>query len=598
MRLLAALCLAIGAAGRPTSRPSPSPVEYTLRVDSTDLSGITVAMRIHGAPAGFRLAMVAHPEYDDQYWRYLAGLRGESANGEVRIVREDSSLWRVDAPPGDVTIHYRVRFPTLPVGPRPAWKAYLTPVGGLIGGPHSFLYVVGSENAPSTVTLSMPASWDVATGLTHTGSRAYSATSVETLADSPILVGQFRQWNFDIDGVLHRIAYLGDPAGVPFDTATFRNGVERLARETVRTMGHTPYRHYDFLFEDAAFGALEHVHSVTIGTTSANLAGDPNAYLAQTAHEFFHTWNLVNVRPANWIGVRRVAPPPTAELWWSEGVTLYFADLLTRRAGLLTTDLTRLVHTEQLMARYLANPSHATVSPEQTSRKSNARWPANGDYTPSMYTQGELLGVVLDLMIRDRTRGRRSLDDVMRTLAQRFTPGHGFTDSDLESIVGEVCDCSARAIFDRSVRGAGAPDVARWLPQLGLRLAVTWAAATAPDGSPLPDTRLSATLVPGDSVLRLQVWFPATAWGKAGLHSGDQLVSWNGARFGDVRQWRAALGALRVGDTVRVAVQHGARAFETTVTVPGYERPTVRIEERPDANDTQRALRKRWLAGQ
>jgi len=111
---------------------------------------------------------------------------------------------------------------------------------------------------------------------------------------------------------------------------TRRNDVERIARETAQLFGWMPYHQYQFQFEDGAFGGLEHLNSVTIGTPSTGLARDPNVSLAQIAHEFFHTWNEVHLRPAAWIGVRHVAPAPTGELWWSEGVTLYCADLLLR----------------------------------------------------------------------------------------------------------------------------------------------------------------------------------------------------------------------------------------------------------------------------
>lgn len=94
IRLTIAMTIAAtGAAGQ-----SPARVDYALHVDSAAAPGIIVAMRIHGAPAAFNLAMVAHPEYDDQYWRYLTDLRGESANGAVRVTREDSSLWHVETP--------------------------------------------------------------------------------------------------------------------------------------------------------------------------------------------------------------------------------------------------------------------------------------------------------------------------------------------------------------------------------------------------------------------------------------------------------------------------------------------------------------------
>src|SRR5204863_287719 len=117
----------------PGTSPAPSSVDYTLRVDSAASSEIAVEMHIHGAPAVFRIAMATHAEYDDEYFRYVSDVRGESPRGPVTVAREDSTLWRVSAPPGDVVIRYRVHFPASPPGQQASWKAHLTPTGGLVG---------------------------------------------------------------------------------------------------------------------------------------------------------------------------------------------------------------------------------------------------------------------------------------------------------------------------------------------------------------------------------------------------------------------------------------------------------------------------------
>jgi predicted metalloprotease with PDZ domain len=214
-----------------------------------------------------------------------------------------------------------------------------------------------------------------------------------------------------------------------------------------------------------------------------------------------------------------------------------------------------------------------------------------------MFTQGELVGAMLDLMIRDGSRGRRSLDDVVRALATHFTPARGFTETDVEVGVGRACACDAHPFFETYVRNAAALDFDRWLAVIGLRTVITSTPARSADGAPMPDARMSAYLPPGEVHPRLQIWFPSTAWGRAGLHTGDVLTSWNGTSINDVSQLRTAISQLRIGDTVRVAVKRSLEDFATTVTVAGFDRPTVRLEERSDATDAQRGLRARWLLG-
>src|SRR2546427_152789 len=143
---------------------------YTLRVDTVDLSAFAVELRLRHAPATFRLAMVAHPEYDDRYWRYVEDLRVAAAGGPGAVTRADSALWQVVAPGGEAVVRYRIRLPAAE-SPRAAWRPFLAATGGLVGGPHSFMYVVGATLAPAHVTLELPATWGAVTGLEPTADR-------------------------------------------------------------------------------------------------------------------------------------------------------------------------------------------------------------------------------------------------------------------------------------------------------------------------------------------------------------------------------------------------------------------------------------------
>src|SRR5215213_1950978 len=126
-------------------------VAYTLRVAPGDVTGFDVEMRIRNAPDTIRLAIAAHPEYDDRYWRYVSGATATTPRGRAVLVKEDSSLWRLVAPGGEAVVRYRIRLPVDSTGgrPRATWKPFITPTGALAGGPHSFMYIVGSTLAPS-----------------------------------------------------------------------------------------------------------------------------------------------------------------------------------------------------------------------------------------------------------------------------------------------------------------------------------------------------------------------------------------------------------------------------------------------------------------
>jgi predicted metalloprotease with PDZ domain len=573
-------------------------LNYRVIVTDRDTTGFDVQITIRNAPDTFRLAMAKHPEYDDRYFRFVEGPKEDA---RATIVREDSVRWRIVAPGGNAVIEYRI---ALPPGesPRAAWRPFLSPTGGLTGGPHTFMYVVGSELAPAHVEVVAPESWEISTGLTPTADpRTFFASNAYTLVESPILVGRFNTTRFLIDGVPHTIAYWPARNSVPFDTAAFRTGVEKMTLEAVKLFGRPPYREYVFQFQDNAWGGLEHHNSVTLGARSQLLAEDPNALLQETAHEFIHTWNLMRIRPAEYIGVtyRRIQPVPT--LWFSEGLTIFYSDLLPRRAGLPAAGATRTDHLQGIIARYLSQPAHAKFSAEQVSRVAyNAAPDALGDYSASSHLYGEVLGAMLDIIVRDATNGRRSMDDVMRALLERTGGPAGMTGADIEAAVASVCACPVKPFFDAHVRGAQPVNFNRYLALIGLKSEVTWDTARRESGETLPDHRLWAWNPPGDSLLAILVNNPETVWGKAGLHSGERVISVNGNSVRTWNEFRQQLASARIGDIVHFVVQpRRAPATPRTVSVrvTGYTRPAVTISEVPDATEKQIRLREAWLAG-
>ncbi len=576
-------------------------IRYTLRADGTDPSGFDVTIHIHHAPDTIRLALATHPEYDDEYWRHVTDVRVEGARPGARVVREDSAVWRVDAPGGRSVMRYRLRLPAQEGQFRSGWKPFLTPTGGLVGGIQSFMYVVGAELAPSYVTVELPAGWDVATGLTPTADpRTFFASSAHVLIETPMLVGRFTSWRFAVDGVPHRVVYWPLPTARLFDTTTFVSGLERLARQAIALFGRAPYRDYTFLVQDGASGSLEHWNSVAIGAPSADLAGDMKPFFAEAAHEFFHTWNLLRIHPIEYAAQVDYRPAPRSHgLWWAEGITIYYADLLLRRGGVPTYDSTRLTRLQTMIARYLANPGNARLSPETVSVVAYGTPPgALGDYSASPHLQGEILGTMIDFQVRDATDGRRSLDDVVRLMLERFGGERGYAGRDIDRTVAEVCGCRMQEFFDRHVHSGNPIDFDRYLGLLGLRARVTWSPALGRDGQPAPDLRVWSWMPPGEPHPTLLVNHPAAVWARAGFHTGDRIAAVDGAPITSIADFRAVLQRLRIGDTVTMTVHRPTGPYRETVVITGYDRPAVRVEEIPAASPKQKALRAAWVAGE
>jgi len=518
----------------PAAATAQDTVDYVLTVDSADLSGWTVEMRIRHAPRTLRLVMAAHPEYDERFWRYV---RGPTA-GPAEVVREDSAVWRVQGPGGDVTVRYRIELPPSEGGVLPSWVPFLAPTGGLVGGYDTWMYVLGAENAPARVELRLPDGWDAATALPSAGAgHRFTAPDVATLLDSPVLVGRLRRWSFDVGGVPHRVAYRPRPDGVPFDTTALVDALRGMAREASAMFRGLPYPEYVFLLRDGAYGGLEHMSSTTVGAPSEELAGDRADALLSIAHEYFHAWNLMRLRPAGWGGLTHLPPGRTRELWWSEGVTMYYADVLQRRAGLVRT--ARLEVLAARAARYLETPGVGVVSPEQAGWISGEGPEANDGLGGEHYLQGEMTGAVLDLVIRDSTAGRRSLDDVMRAMLAGHPHPRGYTGADLERVASAVCGCGLAGFFARHVRGAEPLDFDAAVRPLGLAARIRLEPVVDAAGRPEPDLRAWAYVPAGETAARLLIPDARSAWVRAGLRTRDVIVTMNGTPVPDRRAFLA-----------------------------------------------------------
>jgi len=570
---------------------SPFPdVSYLIRVDPADLSAFDITMNVRRAPPSFTLAMFSHPEYDDRYWRYLEHV---TVDGGM-IAHDSGPVWHVTNASGDLTIHYRLVLPPRSGIQRPAWKPFLTATGGLVDAPHALLYIVGAERGPADVRFLLPAGWRIATTLPGESNR-YRARNIADLMEGPFLLGHLREWDFQAANTPHRVFYWEAPDGKAFDSTRFVAHIRDVVTQAAALFGGLPYARYTFLYQDEAYGALEHPDGVTHGAPSADLAGDPDALLEETAHEYFHLWNLMRIKPAGYGGVTYQPRALSTGLWVSEGFTMFYADLLPRRAGLPLPDSTRARHLERLLTRYLENPVFAHFSAERISQSSYATDPVFlGDYQGSTHLNGEIIGSMLDLLIRARTDGRRSLDDAMRGLARDTA---GFTTASVQGLVGAACECDVRSFFDEYVRGAGVIDVNRYLSLIGLRANVDQAEAVDDSGRAVPDVRIWAYQPAGSPRPLLLLNTPESQWGRAGFHSGDSLVTLGDSAMTDLAAFRRAVRRFRVGGTVQVTVRRAGGEFAARVPLTGYQHPVVRIVADSGVSERVRQLREAWQAG-
>jgi predicted metalloprotease with PDZ domain len=290
--------------------------------------------------------------------------------------------------------------------------------------------------------------------------------------------------------------------------------------------------------------------------------------------------------------------PPVSGLWFSEGLSMFYADLLQRRAGFIMSEPTRIAHLEELLGRYLDNPGYARFSAEQASRTEyNSEPGALGNHDLSSHQVGEVIGAMLDFIVRDATDGSRNMDHVMRLMNERHAT-RGFTSADVERVVSDVCGCAVKEFFDAHVRGAaGFINADRYLQAVGLRAVATRRQAQSQNGELERDFRIRAWQPTPNDTLRLLFWTPESIWVRAGLNTNDRILSVNGVAVKTWPELRTQIVALPLGGVARMEVMRPSGRALVEVKVTGYERTTVRIEEIPNPTERQRRLREDWLAG-
>ncbi len=290
---------------------------------------------------------------------------------------------------------------------------------GYVNGASAFMYVVGMTQAPVSLSILAPRDWKQVTPLTPAQTAGtYSASTYDELVDSPIQLGEFYTFEFHVGPLPVRCVLAGSP---PVNAQHVSAVLRSIVQEAIGLFGSAPFDHYVFFYHigHAGFnGGLEHRNSSVIHLLSPIGDGDDDEFVTTSAHELFHAWNVKYLRPQGLGPFDYNTIVRTRSLWFAEGVTDYYADLLTVRAGLRTVEWFDSQMWERIR-QLNSTPSRGRITLEQASYHA---WEGQSEGYEGMsyYVKGSLVGFYFDLRIRSATGGDRSLDDVLRELARLY----------------------------------------------------------------------------------------------------------------------------------------------------------------------------------
>lgn len=574
-------------------------------------------------PAGqrFRLpAWIPGSYMIREFARHIVRIRADSNAGPVKLAKLDKDTWQaapVAPAEGPLTLHYEVYAWDLSVR-----AAHLDTTHGFFNGSSVFLAVEGQEDQPCTVDIHPPQGeayrdWRVATALREASGRGgakrygfgrYEAADYDELIDHPVEMGDFVLGSFRACGARHDVVFTGRVPQLDIDRVCrdLKTICEAQIRLFEPRMAEAPFldsnRRYVFMtmVTTDGYGGLEHRASTALmcGRGDLPVRGDSETsegyrtFLGLCSHEYFHTWNVKRIKPAAFVPYRLDRETHTPLLWLFEGFTSYYDDLILVRTGLVTGKQ----YVEMLAKTWngvLRGSGRTKQSVADSSFDAWTKYYRQDENAPnaivSYYTKGSLVALALDLTIRSRTRGRRSLDDVMRTLWQRYgrgfyAPGaaqRGVTEEEVHALFDEVTGLRMGPLLRTLTEGTGELALAALLRPFGVKAEAEKASRAA---------ALGIKTKTDDGWVRVTQVLDGGAAQAAGVSAGDLLAAIDGLRVAP-GQLDKLLARYRTGDRAEV---HVFRRDELQVLPLTLAREPA-TQYSLTLADGRHALRARWL---
>ena len=564
---------------------------------------LTLSVPAPAAKQGFSLpAWIPGSYLVREFARHLSGLQARQRGKPVRLRQIDKASWETDCQPGvPLELSYLVyAFDTS------VRAAFLDTQRGFFNGSSLFLRVEGLEAEPHELQLrELPAGWQVATALPAVqvdarGRGRYLAQDYDELVDQPVELGKFWRGEFEAHGVPHELVVTG--ALPDFDGERLLADSRRICEAQIafwHPNRQPPFKRYVFLLNavDEGYGGLEHRASTALLAARRDLpqrgrSDTPDSYvtlLGLISHEYFHTWNVKRMRPAEFGRYDYTRENYTELLWFFEGFTSYYDDIFLVRCGLID-EARYLKLVAKTVSGVLATPGRLVQSVAQSSFDTWVKYYRQDENTPnatiSYYTKGSLVALALDLSLRSEKRG--SLDEVMRALWLR-SAGGPIREADIAQVLADV---AGRPMADELAAWVHGTDD---LPLAGLldSLGVAWQ-VQAPSLVQRLGLKVSESALTG---IRISQVLRGSVAEAAGLAPGDELLAvdrWRLRRLDD------ALRLVQPGQAHEWLVVRDQRLLSLKLTLPEESAaPPAAVQLLPQTSPSRPAavLRRAWLTG-
>jgi predicted metalloprotease with PDZ domain len=466
-------------------------------------------------------------------------------------------------------------------------RAYISPPG-------TYLYPAGQLNTPVTVQFIPFGNWSqIATGLEPVKGKpnTFSAPDYDLLYDCPVLIGNLDSFpSFSVKNIPHFFyAYKADA----FDRDMLMDDLKKIITTASGIIGDIPYSHYTFLGIGPGGGGIEHLNSASVAFTGKEL-NDPATRIRTyhfLSHEYFHHYNVKRIRPIELGPFDYDNGSKTKMLWLSEGVTVYYENIILKRAGLISTS--DMLHSfsasikayEDKPGRWFQTPAEASFSTWDDGPFGRT----GDDYykTISPYDKGPALGLLLDFKIRHSTANRKSLDDLMRLLYTQYylSRSRGFSETEFRQAAEEVAGVSLADFFDY-IYTLKPVDYTTYLGYAGLIIDTV--------SKVMPQAWHGLVVIDKNDSLRVrQVEWDSPAW-KAGIRTGAVILTVNGQNM-NAQQFNALVKVTPSGNQLNCKWMLGQETKEMPVKLVTKMERSYEILTVSNPAALQSKILKSWL---
>ncbi len=529
----------------------------------------------------------------------------DAAGKEVAITQVAGDVYEVQNPPAALKITYTI-FGNWVDGTYLA----IDETHAHLNMPATFMWVLNREQSAVSVTFNdlEKYNWKVATQLKTTSkSQVFTAPSLAYFMDSPTELAAFKtaEWQLkNPDNTTQKIMVMSHTADKQTVVDGFAKMLERLTKEEQAVFKELPnydYGEYRFIHDvnsDNDGDGMEHRNSTIITETADKISGNETDMLSTFSHEYFHSWNVERIRPKNLEPFNLQQANMSDALWFAEGFTQYYGELLIKRAAFKTVDdYTKTL--SGLLNNVLLAPGAATFSPVQMSKyavfadagvavdKTNQL-----NIFTSYYTYGAVMALALDLQLR--AQFSLTLDDFMRLTWKKYGKTEvPYTVNDLQTSLAELTNKAfADDFFTKYINGIEKPDFALLLQNAGLYTQLAASGKATAGYANLVETENGLKLASGT--------LKGSALYNAGLDDGDEILSLDDKPVKTINDYKSVVQSRLPGDEINVIYNHRGNKKIAKLTL--QENKSVVVKNAESLNlpisKKQKKFRNQWLESQ